>query len=156
MQKIQSWMWIWIKLTSNKVNVFIFSWAYSLPQAVWCLMAHLCPTHWDPMRCSRPGSLGHGDSPGKDPGVGCHFLLQGIFPTQGSNPGLLHCRQILYHRNHQGNPSYSKGHLPVFFINLYLSKHLFILSHYLPHLSTNHFPCELQSSPLCFHNHTRQ
>ena len=37
-------------------------------------------------------------------GVGCHALLQGIFPTQGSNPGLLHCRQILYHLSHQGCP----------------------------------------------------
>ena len=36
------------------------------------------------------------DFPGKDTGVGCHFLLQGIFPTHGLNPGLLHCRQILY------------------------------------------------------------
>ena len=36
------------------------------------------------------------DFPGKDTGVGCHFLLQGIFPTQGSNPGILHCRQIHY------------------------------------------------------------
>ena len=36
------------------------------------------------------------DFPGKDTRVGCHFLLQGIFPTQGSNPGLLHYRQILY------------------------------------------------------------
>ena len=36
------------------------------------------------------------DLPGKDTGVGCHFLLQGIFPIQGLNPGLLHCRQILY------------------------------------------------------------
>ena len=35
-------------------------------------------------------------------GVGCHFLLQGIFPTQGLNQGLLHCRQILYHLSHQG------------------------------------------------------
>ena len=35
---------------------------------------------------------------------GCHFLLQGIFLTQGSNPGLLHCRQILYHLNQQGSP----------------------------------------------------
>ena len=34
--------------------------------------------------------------PGKSTGVGCHFLLQGIFPTQGSNPGLPHCRQTLY------------------------------------------------------------
>ena len=37
------------------------------------------------------------DSPGKNPGVGCHALLQGTFPTQGSNPGFLHCKQILYH-----------------------------------------------------------
>ena len=34
--------------------------------------------------------------------VGCHSLLQGIFPIQGSNPGLLHCRQIFYHLRHQG------------------------------------------------------
>ena len=37
-------------------------------------------------------------------GVGCHFLLQGIFLTQGSNPGLLHCRQSLYCLSHQGSP----------------------------------------------------
>ena len=36
--------------------------------------------------------------------MGGHFLLQGIFPTQGVNPGLLHCRQILYHLSHQGSP----------------------------------------------------
>ena len=35
------------------------------------------------------------DSPGKKSGMGCHFLLQGIFPTQGSNPGLPHWRQML-------------------------------------------------------------
>ena len=40
----------------------------------------------------------------QDTGVGCHFLLQGIFLTQGSNPGLLHCRQIVYHLSHQGSP----------------------------------------------------
>ena len=44
------------------------------------------------------------DSPGKNTGVGCHFLLQGIFPTQGLNPGLLHCRQILYQLSYQGSP----------------------------------------------------
>ena len=38
--------------------------------------------------------------------VGCHFLLQGIFLTLGSNSGLLHCRQILHHLNHQGSPIY--------------------------------------------------
>ena len=40
------------------------------------------------------------DSPGEDTGVGCHALLQGIFPTQGWNPGLLHCRRILYLLGH--------------------------------------------------------
>ena len=44
------------------------------------------------------------NSPGKNTGVGCHSLLQGIFLTQGSNTGLLHCRQILYHLSHQGSP----------------------------------------------------
>ena len=39
--------------------------------------------------------------PGKSTGVGCHFLFQGIFPTQRSNPGLPHCRQTLYHLSHQ-------------------------------------------------------
>ena len=41
------------------------------------------------------------DFPGKTTGMGCHFLLQEIFQTQGSNMGLLHCRQILYHLNYQ-------------------------------------------------------
>ena len=40
-------------------------------------------------------------SPDKNTGVGCHALLQGIFPTQGSNSGLPHCRWILYHLRHQ-------------------------------------------------------
>ena len=44
------------------------------------------------------------DSPGKNTGVGCHALLQRIFLTQGSNPGILHCRQILYCLSHQGSP----------------------------------------------------
>ena len=45
------------------------------------------------------------DSPGKNTEVSCHALLQGIFPTQGSNPGLPHCRWIIiYHLSHQGSP----------------------------------------------------
>ena len=56
-----------------------------------------------PMDCSPPGSSVHGDSPGKNNGVGSHVLLQGIFPTQGSNPLLPHYRWILYHLSHQGN-----------------------------------------------------
>ena len=48
-------------------------------------------------------------SPSKNTGMGCHFLLQGIFPTQELNLGLLHCRQILYHLSHQGNPELPYG-----------------------------------------------
>ena len=59
-------------------------------------VAQLCPTLCDPMDCSLPGSSVHGILPGKDIGVDCYFHLQGIFLTQGSNPGLLHCRQTLY------------------------------------------------------------
>ena len=56
------------------------------------------------MNYSLPGSSVHGDSLGKNIGVGCHALLQGIFPTQRSNPGLPHCRWILYHLKQQGSP----------------------------------------------------
>ena len=64
-----------------------------------CSGAQSCPTLCNPMDCSPPGSSVYGDSPGKNTGVVCHFLLQGIFPTWGSNPSLLyllHYRQILY------------------------------------------------------------
>ena len=49
------------------------------------------------MDCSPPGSSVHGGSPGKNTGVSCCAFLQGIFPTQGLNLCLLHCRQIFYH-----------------------------------------------------------
>ena len=62
------------------------------------------PTLYDPMDCSPPGSSVHGESPGTNTGVGCHALLLGIFPSQGSNPGLPHCRRILYQLSHQGSP----------------------------------------------------
>ena len=44
------------------------------------------------------------DFPSKNIGVSCHFLLHGIFPTQGSNMGLLHCRQIVYQLSYKGSP----------------------------------------------------
>ena len=59
-----------------------------------------CPTLCDPMDCSQPSFSICGISLGKNTGVGCHAFLQGIFPTQGSNPGLLrllNCRRVLYH-----------------------------------------------------------
>ena len=49
------------------------------------------------------------DFPGKSTGVGCHFLFQRIFPTQGSNPGLPHCRQTLYQLSHQGSRRENRG-----------------------------------------------
>ena len=61
-----------------------------------CLATQTCPAFCDPMDCSLRGSSIHGDYPGKNTGVECHALLQGMFPIQGSNPGLPHCRQILY------------------------------------------------------------
>ena len=71
------------------------------------------------MGCSPPGSSVHGTSPGKNTGGGCLALLQGFCPTQGSNPGLPPCRQILYHLSCQeaqeywsGYPIPSPGYLP--------------------------------------------
>ena len=51
------------------------------------------------------GSHSPWNSPGQNIGVGSLSLLQGIFPTQGSNPGLPHCRQTFYQLSHQGSPS---------------------------------------------------
>ena len=65
------------------------------------------------MDCSPPGSAVHGILQARIR-VGCHFLLQGIFPTQGSNPGLLHRRQILYHLSHQGSTWTSYTHWQAF------------------------------------------
>ena len=56
-----------------------------------------------PMNCKPARLLRPWDFPGKDTGVGCHFLLQGIFPTQGLNLGLRHCRQTLYRLSHLGS-----------------------------------------------------
>ena len=73
-------------------------------EAVLCLVTQSCLTFCDPMGCSQPGSSVHGDSLGKNTGVGCLALCQGIFLTQGSNPGVPRCRQILYCISYQGSP----------------------------------------------------
>ena len=59
---------------------------------------HLCPWGLSPWKII-----------GKNIGVGCYPLLQGIFPTHGSNPGLLHCRPILYHLSHHGSPDEARN-----------------------------------------------
>ena len=71
------------------------------------LVIQSCPTLCDPMDYSLPGSPVHGSFSGKNTGEGCHFLLQGIILTQGSNTCylcLLHCRQILYLQSHWRSP----------------------------------------------------
>ena len=73
-----------------------------LQPIVLCLVTQSCPALCDtmyPVRLLCPWA-----SPGKKTGVGCHALLQGIFSTQGLNPGLPHCRQILCRLSHQGSP----------------------------------------------------
>ena len=77
---------------------------YGSIKSVLCLVAQLCPTLCNPIDNSLPGSSVHKNYPGKNTGVDCHPLLQGIFPIQGANPSLQHCRLILYRLSHQGRP----------------------------------------------------
>ena len=72
-----------------------------------CLAAQSCPTLGNSMECSPPGS-----SPGKNTGVGCHFLLQGIFLTQILKLGLLNFRQILYCLSHQKQQCFLSQSVP--------------------------------------------
>ena len=72
------------------------------------LLFKLCLTLYDPMDCSTPGSSVHGILQAKNTRVGCHFLLQGIFPSQGSDTCLLcllHWQVASVLLSHLGNPS---------------------------------------------------
>ena len=88
-------------ITSSVQNlalpVFLFKYI-SFNMCVKVIQSHL--TLFDPMEPTR--LLCPRDSPGRNTGVGYHALLQGFFLTQGLNPGLLHCRQILYYLSHHG------------------------------------------------------
>ena len=75
---------------------------YGILSRIPCVKSYL--NLCDPMDCSLSDSSVHGDSPEKNTGVGSLSLLQGTFPTQGWNPCLPHCRQILYHLSPQGSP----------------------------------------------------
>ena len=76
---------------------------------IWKFMVHIllklqsCPTLCDPMDYSPSGSSCPWGFSRQEYWSGCHALLQGIFPTQGWNPGLLHCRWILHQQSHQGS-----------------------------------------------------
>ena len=100
-------------IVSRSLSVLVFATllpSFSLVVVVLVmLVAQLCPTLCHPMDCSPTRPLCPWDFPGKDTGVGSHFFLQGIFPTQGSNPDLLHCRQILYRLSYKGSPYQSQN-----------------------------------------------
>ena len=97
--------WILYQL-SHQGSPYIGYYIYEASQValevkkVRVLATQSCPTLCNPVNCSPPGSSVHGDSPGKNPGMGSHALLQGIFPTQGLKPGLPHCQWILDHLSH--------------------------------------------------------
>ena len=88
--------------TTSKATIIIKtvnSWPNDFPSLMHVLVLHLSVMS----NCSRPhglqpsGLLCPWDSPGKNTGVGCQAFLQWIFPPQGLNQGLLHCRSLLYH-----------------------------------------------------------
>ena len=72
-------------------------------ESVKVLVAQSCPTLCNPMGCSLKVSSLSMEFSRQDYCSGLHSLLQGFFLTQGSSPGLLHCRQILHHLSHQGS-----------------------------------------------------
>ena len=69
-----------------------------------CSVTQSCSTLCHPLDCSPPGFSVHGDSLGKNTGVGCHVLLQRIFSNPGIKPMSPHYMQILYHTSYQGSP----------------------------------------------------
>ena len=89
---------------------------------VLCLVGQMSLTLCDPIDCSPPGSSVHGGSPGKNTGVACRAFLQEIFPTQGLNPGLPHCRWIRYHLSHQGSPRILEWVAYPFFRGIFLTQ----------------------------------
>ena len=74
---------IWIFIRKNGVDISVYSACVLHTKSL-----QSCPTLYNSMDCSLPGSSIHGDSLGKNTGVGCHAFLQGIFPTQGLSPSL--------------------------------------------------------------------
>ena len=99
---VLTWMWsrLWTFLLLQWPSFSLSSQLCPVMSDSLCLVTQSCPALCNSMDHSLPGSSVHGDSSGKNTRVGCHALLQGTFSTQGLNPGLLHCRQILYHLSH--------------------------------------------------------
>ena len=99
----------WVKTHLNTFQMYTFLYWHT-EHTVCAVFSHSVvlfatlgnsATLWD---YSPQGLSVYGDSSGKNTGVSCHALLQGIFPTQGPNPSLQHYRWILYHLSHRGSP----------------------------------------------------
>ena len=113
----------------------------------WSEDAQSCPTLCDPMDSSLPGSSSMGFSR-QEYWSGLPFLFQRIFLTQGSNPGLPHCRQTLYRLNHQGKP---KSEWMCIYINLLLLFSHLVMSDSLWSYGLQHTrpPCPSPSPGAC-------
>ena len=107
------YIFVWPNRTSLVAHTTEWLHFASWPMISCCLARLCCVSHSVMSDSLQPHGLWPTrpldplNSPGKNIGVGCHSLLQGIFPTQGLNPGLLHHRQILYHVSHQRQFQYS-------------------------------------------------
>ena len=93
---------IW-RLNIRKISI-LYKLQFVIPVKLSSVLCLVVSDSLRPHGLQPAGSSVHGDSSGKNTGVGCHALLQGIFPTHGLNPGLLHCRQTLSCPSHQGSP----------------------------------------------------
>ena len=89
-----TWFYQWL-LSLPSTDLRISKLAANYRQLVKAKVTQLCLTLW------LHGQYSPWNSPGQNTGVGSLSLLQGIFPTQGSSPGLPHCRQILYQLSHE-------------------------------------------------------
>ena len=113
-------MSLFVRIFLPRSKRLLISWLKSpsamiLEPCAVCLIVQSCLPLCDSMDWSPPGSSVHGDSEGVD----CHALLQGIFPTQGSNLGFPNCRCNLYQLSHQGSPQNIK------FFTVSIFPHLF-------------------------------
>ena len=94
---------VWGVFSDPVLNLCLLHWqADSLPLRHENESHSVVSDSWRPHGLQSPWN-----SPGQNAGVGSHTPLQGIIPTQGSNPGLLHCRWILHQLSHQASPHYT-------------------------------------------------
>ena len=122
--KSQTWLRDWSEL--NQIRMY-----FSKYWKVKALVFQSFPTLCYPMECSPPG-FSVWNSPGKNIGLGA-FLSPGHLPNPGMNPGLMHCRLIVYHLSHQGSPAGEMKRLVVLLEDkVYFSCIVFVLCVFVP------------------------